>query len=248
MLHKNQRLNNKSLFLFSFNNKFRVFLRKMVEMQAYSNFRIVIIMGSCIILLMDDSFSSPASNYNIKLFSLDMFFFGIFFLEICLNCIVYGFYWNGPHSYFRKNFHCLDLILTSITFVGTLDQQFNFSKSQLRITRAFRFVKICYFSEGIKVYMHVLLISIPDILRVFFLYFVNLLFFGAIAVKLFKGGFYYCSNFEDKYDKFVESKSDCFDFGGDWLNKDLNYDNILVAISSLFQFCTTEGWMWLMYY
>jgi hypothetical protein len=236
---------NFSFYIFPQKNKFRIFLKKVVEHKIFFNLNILIILGACIVLIIDDPFQAPNSKYNFNLFAIDIAFFGFFFCEIFAKCIVYGVFLNGPDSYLKNDLNFLDFCLTLVNFIGTLEEQINFSPINLKFLRACRFIKICYFSQGIKTYAHILIMSIPEILRVLFFYFTNLLFFGAIAVRLFKGGFYYCSKV-DNYLSLIKRKSECFDFGGDWLNKDVNYDNIFVSISSLFQFCTTEGWMWLM--
>jgi Ion transport protein len=41
----------------------------------------------------------------------------------------------------------------------------------------------------------------------------------------------------------VTTKFDCLNLGGAWVNFDSNFDNLPVAISTLFQISTTEGWI-----
>lgn len=36
---------------------------------------------------------------------------------------------------------------------------------------------------------------------------------------------------------------DCLTQGGDWVNAPANFDNTLLAMSTLFQMTTTEGWV-----
>ena len=45
----------------------------------------------------------------------------------------------------------------------------------------------------------------------------------------------------------IDTSSDCISFGGDWINKRHNFDNVLNAMSVLFQIITTEGWLEYMY-
>ena len=40
---------------------------------------------------------------------------------------------------------------------------------------------------------------------------------------------------------------ECFDYGGEWVNPNPNFDNIFNAILTLFTMITTEGWNWLMW-
>lgn len=49
-----------------------------------------------------------------------------------------------------------------------------------------------------------------------------------------KGTFYYCDGLSSKQKKLVKNKWDCFDYGGNWINKDLNFDNTLISVFSLY--------------
>jgi voltage-dependent calcium channel T type alpha-1G len=41
----------------------------------------------------------------------------------------------------------------------------------------------------------------------------------------------------------IETRQDCLDLGGAWINKNANFDNVGSAILSLFIASTTEGWL-----
>lgn len=71
------------------------------------------------------------------------------------------------------------------------------------------------------------------------------LLFGIFGVNYFKGSFFYCAI--NKPDSEINSKSDCFDYGGDWVNKPFNFDNIIEAMITLFVLSTTEGWVNMMF-
>lgn len=45
----------------------------------------------------------------------------------------------------------------------------------------------------------------------------------------------------------VDTKADCISMGGEWVNKDSNFDNTPQAMNTLFQMTTTEGWVDVMY-
>ena len=40
---------------------------------------------------------------------------------------------------------------------------------------------------------------------------------------------------------------DCLKLGGQWRNANENFDNVIEAMSTLFQMMTTEGWQDVMY-
>lgn len=48
--------------------------------------------------------------------------------------------------------------------------------------------------------------------------------------------------------KLVNTKWDCLNSGGEWLNRDYNFDNIFNSIITLFNMISTEGWTNVMFY
>ena len=51
---------------------------------------------------------------------------------------------------------------------------------------------------------------------------------GILMVSQFKGKMYYCDfeNIEVYLQELVQTAQECMDYGGDWINLPLNYDNI----------------------
>lgn len=69
-----------------------------------------------------------------------------------------------------------------------------------------------------------------------------LLIFAILGVNVFKGTFYYWdTEFTDLLPQ-VNDRHDWLDAGGDWTNKDANFDNVPNAMIALFEIMTTEGW------
>ena len=65
-----------------------------------------------------------------------------------------------------------------------------------------------------------------------------------MTLKLFKGSLYKCTNIEDKnFIESIETKSDCFDIGGNWINYDFSWDNFAESLFNLFVISTCEGWV-----
>ncbi len=52
---------------------------------------------------------------------------------------------------------------------------------------------------------------------------------------------YRCVNFDEEFH--VKTKWDCLDLGGDWVNADFHWDNILYGIFNLFVIANCEGWL-----
>jgi len=45
----------------------------------------------------------------------------------------------------------------------------------------------------------------------------------------------------------IVDKWDCLNYGGDWINKQTNFDNLPLSMMSLFILSSTEGWSDIMY-
>ena len=239
-------LRGKSFCIFGPDNKFRIFLYKIITHQFFEKFIMFTIVLSCILLLLRDPFQSPYSDYNKSLIVTDYVILVIYCLEILMKNIAYGFLFNGPHSFLRKLTHFIDFALLGLTAIGTIDESISFSTVNLKPFRVLRFVKIIYFFKETTKSLNILILSIPELISVFFYFFLNLLFFGIIALKYFRDSLSYCTTMEEEMVKKVVNKWDCFDYGGDWINRDVNFDNIINSLSALFQISTTEGWMEIM--
>ena len=68
-----------------------------------------------------------------------------------------------------------------------------------------------------------------------------------IGVKCLKGTFFHCDGLMEEFLEKVWNKEDCLDFGGDWINRDFNFDNIFNALETMFLVSNAEGWTPLMY-
>ena len=153
---------------------------------------------------------------------------------------------NGPKSFLLNLWNAFDFILFIITLLGILDGQFDFTVYNLKSLRAIRMLRIIKYFEDLQLSMQTLFVSTPEILKLLLFYFIFLVFFGLAGVKYFKGAYHYCETYNIDFMKFIVTNTDCYDYGGDWLNRDVNFDSIIAGISSLFQIATTEGWLYLM--
>jgi Ion transport protein len=87
-----------------------------------------------------------------------------------------------------------------------------------------------------------LLFAIPNVFKFTIIMTLFFFIFAEILVSYFKGKLFYCDALKAEYMPFVNDKWDCMTFGGDWLNKTYNFDNILNALVTLFVMSTTNGW------
>ena len=112
----------------------------------------------------------------------------------------------------------------------------------LRVLRPLRVLKR---NLGLKIQVVSLLKSIPSIANLLIISSLILMIFGIQAVAMLKGTFYYCSvdNVPEYAVAGIKTKWDCFDYGGDWINNEDNFDNVLNAMVTMFGMMTTEGWL-----
>ena len=68
-------------------------------------------------------------------------------------------------------------------------------------------------------------------------------------MNFFAGKMYYCNteNIPRHVQDMILSEWDCYDYGGEWLIHDSNFDNVGTAMTTMFTMMTTEGWNMVMW-
>ena len=70
------------------------------------------------------------------------------------------------------------------------------------------------------------------------------LVFSVIGVSIFSGTFNRCIGSDGSRIDTVENKTECLSLSNTtWLNKKINFDNVLIGYISLLQIATFEGWI-----
>ena len=185
-----------------------------------------------------DPFSSPKSEQNKILISLEIIFFVFFFIEFILKVIAYGFLINGPESYLRKFGDLLDFLILILSVYETIN---DFS-SNFKSLRMLKFFYIGPYRKKLKIVTKTLMLSFPNLIKIGLITIYVMFFFSFFAVKILKDRFYSCMNVN--LEEFaIFTKSQCFDYGGDWIKKDFNYDNISEGLYNLFMIASSEGWI-----
>ena len=112
----------------------------------------------------------------------------------------------------------------------------------LRVLRPLRFLKR---NLGLKIQVISLMNAIPGIINLLLISLLILMIFGIQAVGLLKGKFWYCdTTFVEDYNiDEIQTKWDCLDYGGEWVNKENNFDNVQTGMLTMFGMSSTEGWL-----
>ncbi|CAK6433454.1 unnamed protein product [Pipistrellus nathusii] len=157
-----------------------------------------------------------------------------------------------PGAYFRDLWNILDFIVVSgalvaFAFSGSKGKDINTIKS-LRVLRVLRPLKTIKRLPKLKAVFDCVVNSLKNVLNILIVYMLFMFIFAVIAVQLFKGKFFYCT------DESKELERDCrgqyLDYEREeveaqprqWKKYDFHYDNVLWALLTLFTVSTGEGW------
>lgn len=147
-------------------------------------------------------------------------------------------------SYLRETWNQLDffIVISSLFDLFWSGQSIGFIKV-VRILRILRPLRFISHNKAMKMIVAALLDSGGSLFNVIIVIMVVWLMFAILAINLFAGKFFYCS--EDPY--LLHSKTDCLAAGHQWLRYDTNFDNVLEAMKALFILASLEGWPDIMY-
>ena len=161
----------KSFMVFQIDNRFRVFLQKVIHKDSW--FEIFIFV--CILIqAITITFYNPingdldlVTERNLQVIQTVTTIF--FTLEFLIKAIVHGFYFNGENSYLKSGWNKFDFIFVLLPILDLIEQATK-TKKQLQIIKIFRVVRslrIISRNEGLKNCVEGLILSIPGIIRVF---------------------------------------------------------------------------------
>ncbi|XP_010724969.2 voltage-dependent P/Q-type calcium channel subunit alpha-1A-like, partial [Meleagris gallopavo] len=90
--------------------------------------------------------------------------------------------------------------------------------------------------------------SLKNVLNILIVYMLFMFIFAVVAVQLFKGKFFYCTDESKEFEKdcrgeyLVYEKNEVKAQRREWKKYDFHYDNVLWALLTLFTVSTGEGW------
>lgn len=153
---------------------------------------ILVIIGNCVELAIDNPLNDPNSSLSYILFIVDAVITAIFVVEASLKIVALGFYFCGSTSYIRSGWNIIDFSIAVIS-VLSLSLTSNLQAIKvLRLLRVVRPLRLISKNEGLKISITALGLAIPGILNVIVISLIFFLIFGVIGVSYFKGTFYKC--------------------------------------------------------
>ncbi|XP_030273730.1 calcium channel, voltage-dependent, N type, alpha 1B subunit, a isoform X7 [Sparus aurata] len=243
-----------SMFMFGQTNPVRRLCHYIVTMRYFEMSILVVIAMSSIALAAEDPVWTNAPRNNVLKY-LDYAFTGVFTFEMVIKMVDLGLLLH-PGSYFRDLWNILDFIVVSGALVafafssfmgGTKGKDISTIKS-LRVLRVLRPLKTIKRLPKLKAVFDCVVNSLKNVLNILIVYILFMFIFAVIAVQLFKGKFFYCTDEskglqKDCKGQFLDyDKEEVAAMPREWKKYEFHYDNVLWAFLTLFTVSTGEGW------
>ncbi|CAN0250551.1 unnamed protein product [Lampetra planeri] len=240
-----------SMFIFSSTNPLRRLCHYIVTLRYFEMCILLVIAMSSIALAAEDPVEAD-SPWNKILRNFDYVFTGVFTFELFIKMIDLGLVFH-PGAYFRDLWNILDFIVVSgalmaYVFSNKGGKDLNTIKS-LRVLRVLRPLKTIKRLPKLKAVFDCVVNSLKNVLNILIVYMLFMFIFAVIAVQLFKGKFFYCTDNSKALEK--ECSGYYLLYGKDnavkaerreWKKFPFHYDNVLWALLTLFTVSTGEGW------
>ncbi|XP_028980432.2 calcium channel, voltage-dependent, N type, alpha 1B subunit, a isoform X3 [Esox lucius] len=250
-----------SMFVFGQTNVVRRLCHYIVSLRYFEMCILVVISMSSIALAAEDPVQANAPRNNVLKY-LDYVFTGVFTFEMVIKMVDLGLLLH-PGSYFRDLWNILDFIVVSGALVafafssfmgppqgvprGSKGKDISTIKS-LRVLRVLRPLKTIKRLPKLKAVFDCVVNSLKNVLNILIVYILFMFIFAVIAVQLFKGKFFYCTDESKGLEK--DCRGNFLDYYKDevaaqpreWKKYEFHYDNVLWAFLTLFTVSTGEGW------
>uniref|UniRef100_A0A671VS64 Calcium voltage-gated channel subunit alpha1 E n=1 Tax=Sparus aurata TaxID=8175 RepID=A0A671VS64_SPAAU len=215
---------------------------------------LLVIVASSIALAAEDPVCTN-SDRNKVLRYFDYVFTGVFTFEMIIKMIDQGLILHDG-SYFRDMWNILDFIVVVgalIAFALTNVMGNNKGRDiktikSLRVLRVLRPLKTIKRLPKLKAVFDCVVTSLKNVFNILIVYQLFMFIFAVIAVQLFKGKFFYCTDSSMNTEK--ECQGYYIDYTRDkkevkrreWRRHEFHYDNVCWALLTLFTVSTGEGW------
>ncbi|XP_052789506.1 voltage-dependent calcium channel type A subunit alpha-1-like [Mya arenaria] len=241
-----------SMFIFGPTNPIRRFCHFVVNLRYFDLFIMIVISASSIALAAEDPVNEN-SQHNTILNYFDYVFTGVFTIELLLKIVDLGIILH-PKAYCRDPWNILDATvvicaLVAFFFTDSAGKNLNTIKS-LRVLRVLRPLKTINRVPKLKAVFDCVVNSLKNVSNILIVYTLFHFIFAVIAVQLFKGKFYFCTDESKETAEACKGQYFSYEDGPDsptvehreWLRQDFHYDNVLAAMLTLFTVTTGEGW------
>ncbi|VEN47980.1 unnamed protein product [Callosobruchus maculatus] len=244
-----------SMFILSSTNPVRRGAHWVVNLRYFDFFIMVVICLSSMALAAED----PVDEHSFRNFILDKFdyaFTSVFAVEMLLKVVDLGIILH-PGSYLREVWNIMDAVVVICALVS---MGFDFAKrpeaanlstiKSLRVLRVLRPLKTIKRVPKLKAVFDCLVNSLKNVINILIVYILFQFIFAVIAVQLFNGKFFYCTDASKFTEPTCQGQYFVYEEDSDvpqvetreWLPQKFHYDNVPMAMLTLFAVQTGEGW------
>uniref|UniRef100_A0A8C1R9W6 Voltage-dependent P/Q-type calcium channel subunit alpha-1A n=1 Tax=Cyprinus carpio TaxID=7962 RepID=A0A8C1R9W6_CYPCA len=234
----------------NFRCRFRRLCHYIVTLRYFEMCILLVIAMSSIALAAEDPVW-PDSPRNNVLRYFDYVFTGVFTFEMLIKMVDLGLVLHQG-SYFRDLWNILDFIVVSgalVAFAFTSKGKDISTIKSLRVLRVLRPLKTIKRLPKLKAVFDCVVNSLKNVLNILIVYMLFMFIFAVVAVQLFKGRFFYCTDESKEFERdcrgeylVYEKDNEVRAQKREWKKYDFHYDNVLWALLTLFTVSTGEGW------
>ncbi|XP_069864597.1 voltage-dependent P/Q-type calcium channel subunit alpha-1A isoform X2 [Dipodomys merriami] len=240
-----------SMFILSTTNPLRRLCHYILNLRYFEMCILVVIAMSSIALAAEDPVQPNAPRNNVLRY-FDYVFTGVFTFEMVIKMIDLGLVLHQG-AYFRDLWNILDFIVVSgalvaFAFTGnSKGKDINTIKS-LRVLRVLRPLKTIKRLPKLKAVFDCVVNSLKNVFNILIVYMLFMFIFAVVAVQLFKGKFFHCTDESKEFEKdcrgkyLLYEKNEVKARDREWRKYEFHYDNVLWALLTLFTVSTGEGW------
>uniref|UniRef100_A0A672UKG1 Voltage-dependent P/Q-type calcium channel subunit alpha-1A n=1 Tax=Strigops habroptila TaxID=2489341 RepID=A0A672UKG1_STRHB len=230
--------------------RFRRLCHYIVNLRYFEMCILMVIAMSSIALAAEDPVQPNAPRNNVLRY-FDYVFTGVFTFEMVIKMVDLGLVLHQG-AYFRDLWNILDFIVVSGALVAfaftSKGKDINTIKS-LRVLRVLRPLKTIKRLPKLKAVFDCVVNSLKNVLNILIVYMLFMFIFAVVAVQLFKGKFFYCTDESKEFEKdcrgeylVYEKDNEVKAQKREWKKYEFHYDNVLWALLTLFTVSTGEGW------
>ncbi|XP_053619116.1 muscle calcium channel subunit alpha-1-like isoform X3 [Plodia interpunctella] len=246
--------NASSFFVFSPTNRFRVLCYKLSASSPFGNIILVCIMLSSAMLAAEDPLDAAQKGFrNWLLSQFDVFFTGIFTLELFLKLITYGLVLHEG-AFLRSAFNVLDMLVVCVSLISMSFKSGSISVVKiLRVFRVLRPLRAINRAKGLKYVVKCVIVAIKTIGNIMLVTYLLQFMFAVVGVQLFKGKFFRCNDISKMTEEECQGTYLVFENRNyvvrdrEWKRNDFHFDNVMKGMLTLFTVSTFEGWPGLLY-
>ncbi|KAJ8907466.1 hypothetical protein NDN08_007577 [Rhodosorus marinus] len=181
---------NKSLYLFGEENKFRLVCQTIVENRVFKFSMIAVIVGSVISLMLYSPQWPEGSGVVAGVRVANIVWTVIFTIEALLKTVAHGFVMH-PGSYLRDGWNVLDFIIVVTSWLSLIPTS-NVLVQSFRAVQTLRPLRLVRKLPGLFVVFSSVVKALPVCGNVVLIALLNFILFAAVGVSFFAGSFYAC--------------------------------------------------------